>query len=146
MNNTLLLSMNQNIKADKDLKNWSILINDLILDCLIGINPAEALAPQRVRINLKCQVQIACPDDQDYHGQFVCYDHIIQSISQLTQNRHIHLVETLAEEIAQMCLQDKRINKVWCRVEKLDVYSHTASVGVEIEREQLSSTTEKRES
>lgn len=146
MNNALPLSINPSTKTDRPLKNWTILINDLIHDCLIGINPAEALVPQRVRINLKCQVQIACPNDQDYRGQFVCYDNIIQSISQLTQNRHIHLVETLAEEIAQMCLQDKRINKVWCRVEKLDVYSQAASVGVEIEREQVFSITGKKES
>jgi dihydroneopterin aldolase len=116
-------------------KTWTLLINDVVFQTYIGINPEEALARQTVRLNLRCQVSMPVPDDKNYHGQFVCYDQLIKSITSLAQSRHIHLVETLAEEIATLCLADKRMNHVWCRVEKLDVYSNATSVGVEIERE-----------
>jgi dihydroneopterin aldolase len=44
------------------------------------------------------------------------------------------LLETLAEEIAAICLQDGRVRSVRVRVEKLDIFPDAASVGVEIER------------
>ncbi len=116
-------------------KKWTIIINDVVFQTYIGINPDEALARQTVRLNLRCQVSMPVPDDQNYHGQFVCYDQLIKSITVLAQSRHIHLVETLAEEIATLCFADSRIKTVWCRVEKLDVYSNATSVGIEIERE-----------
>lgn len=125
-------------KTSKISKSWTILVNDFVFDCLIGVNPEELLAPQTVRLNLKCHVNMSVPNDQNYHGQFVCYDQLIRSITSLAQARHTHLVETLAEEIAHLCFEDSRIYKVWCRVEKLDVYSNVSSVGVEIERDRES--------
>lgn len=133
MTNTLFFPHTRSVSRVS--KTWSILINDVVFQTYIGINPEEALARQTVRLNLRCQVSMPVPDDQQYHGQFVCYDQLIKSITALAQSRHIHLVETLAEEIATLCLTDKRINHVWCRVEKLDVYSNATSVGIEIERE-----------
>lgn len=122
-------------EVTKKSKKWTIIINDLVFQSYIGINPDEALVRQSVRLNLRCQVDMTVPDDRQYHGQFVCYDQLIKSITTLAQSRHIHLVETLAEEIAQLCLADSKIMQVWCRVEKLDVYSNAVSVGIEIERE-----------
>ena len=43
-------------------------------------------------------------------------------------------VETLAEDIAAMCLEDTRVRSARVRVEKLDVFTEATSVGVEIER------------
>lgn len=134
MTNMIPFPNGRDLKVNKTSKAWGILINNLVFDCYIGINPEEALAPQAVRLNLKCQVEMPAPNDQQYHGQFVCYDQLIKSITALAQGRHTHLVESLAEDIAQLCLEDSRITSVWCRVEKLDVYSHVSSVGIEIER------------
>ena len=47
---------------------------------------------------------------------------------------HINLVETLADRIAQTCLEDRRVQSVKARIEKLDVFKEAESVGVEIER------------
>jgi dihydroneopterin aldolase len=43
-------------------------------------------------------------------------------------------VETLAEQIAALCLEDRRVRVARVRVEKLDVFVDATSVGVEIER------------
>ncbi|MBW8309853.1 MAG: dihydroneopterin aldolase [Candidatus Paracaedibacteraceae bacterium] len=134
MANMVLFPQGREAKAPKKSKTWDILINDLVFDCFIGINADEALTSQAIRLNLKCRVEMPTPDDQHYHGQFVCYDQLIRSITALARGRHTHLVETLAEDIAQLCFEDCRITKVWCRVEKLDVYSNATSVGIEIER------------
>ncbi len=49
-------------------------------------------------------------------------------------DRHINLVETPAEEIAELCLANPRVVVVRVKVEKLDVEPDAAGVDVEIER------------
>jgi dihydroneopterin aldolase len=44
------------------------------------------------------------------------------------------LVETRAEDVAAMCLEDRRVLSARVRVEKLDILEDAQSVGVEIER------------
>ena len=46
----------------------------------------------------------------------------------------MNLVETLADRIAEMCLEDQRVRTARVRIEKLDVFADAESAGVEIER------------
>ncbi|MDS4072997.1 MAG: dihydroneopterin aldolase, partial [Defluviicoccus sp.] len=90
-------------------------------------------APQRVRINL----DLAVRDDRqlgDELANVVCYEEISTAVRAIVGRRHINLVETLAEEIASMCLEDGRVRSARVRIEKLDVLPDAVSVGVEIER------------
>jgi dihydroneopterin aldolase len=110
-----------------------IFLRDMVLLCCIGVHRHEHAAPQRVRINL----DLAVRDDRELGDDLdnvVCYEQVADDIRQLVESRHIKLVETLAEKIAGVCLTDSRIRSVRVRVEKLDVFSDIASVGVEIER------------
>lgn len=110
-----------------------VFVRDLILSCQIGVHRHEQLAAQRVRIN----VDLAVRDDRDLADDLsnvVCYERITNGVRTIVGHRHIRLVETLAEEIATMCLDDVRVRSVRVRVEKLDVFPDATSVGVEIER------------
>ena len=115
---------------------YRILVRDLLLMCSIGIHPHERLAPQRVRINIDMAVFECDGDPSDDIAQVVSYEDVIAGIKHLIIAGHINLVETLAENIAGLCLTDRRVDSVRVRVEKLDVYAEAASVGVEIERRQ----------
>ena len=64
----------------------------------------------------------------------VCYEHLVSAVQELVDSGHVNLVETLAERIAGLCLDDPRVRTARVRVEKLDVFANAASVGVEIER------------
>ena len=111
-----------------------VLIRDFVLPARIGAYPHERNAPQRVRINLILFVyEEADPIDDDL-DRVVCYDRIIQGIRRIVQVGHVNLVETLAEHIAEFCLVDVRVHSLRVRVEKLDIYTDVAGVGVEIER------------
>jgi dihydroneopterin aldolase len=110
-----------------------VFVRDLVLDCRIGVHRHEHLAAQRVRINL----DLAVRDDRDLRDDLanvVCYERITDGVREIVASRHIRLVETLAEEIAAMCLKDARLRSVRVRIEKLDVFPDATSVGVEIER------------
>ena len=64
----------------------------------------------------------------------VSYEEIVNGVKALFARGHVGLVETLAEDIAVLCLEDTRVRSVRIRVEKLDVIAETESVGIEIER------------
>lgn len=109
-----------------------LFIRDMIVDVSIGVFEHEKVAPQRVRINVIAEPMIWPDASHDNIDETVSYDLIVQSILRLTQGRHIHLVETLAEDIAAACLKEK-IKTVTVRVEKLDIYP-SAVPGAEIVR------------
>lgn len=134
---TILKLINEKNQFDAaDIKSWQIHIQDLMLDCFIGIFPHEKLKKQPLKMNIKCDVEHPVPLDSDDISTIVCYDQLIQSVETLLGNRHTFLVETVCEDVANLCLQDHRIQKVWVRAEKTAVYPHVLSVGVEITREQ----------
>lgn len=110
-----------------------VFIRDLVLICRIGVHQHERVANQRVRINLDLSVEDPGPVDDDLE-KVVCYSEIMTGIRHVVGAGHVNLVETLAERIAAMCLGDRRVRAARVRIEKLDVYPETESVGIEIER------------
>jgi len=119
--------------AKKGLRH--VFVRDLVLMCRIGIYEREMNDRQRVRINLDLAVQEgSSPLDDDY-GRVVCYERIVKNVRSVVEDGHVNLVETLAERLAAICLQDPRVRVARVRVEKLDAFADAQSVGVEIERE-----------
>ena len=112
---------------------WRVFIRDLVLTSRIGVHQHERLADQRIRINLDLTVADQGPIDDDL-DKVVCYSELMTGIRHVVGSGHVNLVETLAERIAAMCLEDRRVTSARVRVEKLDVFPETDSVGVEIER------------
>lgn len=125
MNNVLPLKKPQS-------ETWRLFVRDLDVVCSIGILPFEKTTPQRVRVNLTCET-VLTPVAGDINS-VVCYDRLVTAIQSFVQNQHVDLVETVAEHICHICFEDSRVQKVWARVEKLDIYDNAAGVGVELER------------
>lgn len=109
-----------------------VFIRDLVLLCSIGVYEHEHVAPQRIRVNLDLAVRES--HHNDHIDNVVCYETVANKVRDIVAGDHTNLCETLAEEIAQSCLEDLRVNCARIRVEKLDVFEDIASVGVEIER------------
>jgi len=111
-----------------------VFIRDLMLTCLIGVHKHEQKQPQRIRINLDLAVREGSGPQDDKLSEVVCYEDVADGIRNLVSEGHVNLVETLAEQIAAMCLEDDRVRVARVRIEKLDVFEDAASAGVEIER------------
>lgn len=114
-----------------------VFIRDLVVPCSIGIYDDEKEAPQPVRLNLDLAVHESDEPLDDEHSKVVCYERIANGAKDLIRRGHINLVETLAEDLATMCLTNSRVHSVRVRVEKLDILRDATSVGVEIERLKL---------
>ncbi len=113
-----------------------VFVRDLVLWCSIGVHQYEKNETQRIRINLDLMVEekdVAEIDDRLEH--VVCYESLIESVRKVVLQEHVHLVETLVEKIANICLLDRRVRTARVSVEKLDIIKDAASVGVEIVRE-----------
>jgi len=120
-----------------------VFLRDLVLSASIGVHPHEHTQRQRVRIN----VDLAVEDDgarfmsragvgRDELSRVVDYEQVADGIRTIIAAGHVRLVETLAERIAEACLNDPRVHLARVRVEKLDIFADATSAGVEIERRQ----------
>jgi dihydroneopterin aldolase len=120
-----------------------VFLRDLVLAASIGVHPHEHAAPQRVRINVDLGVEddgarllSRKPVGRDELSRVVDYEKVAATVRTIVGARHVRLVETLAERIAEACLADRRIHLARIRVEKLDIFADATSAGVEIERRQ----------
>lgn len=120
--------------ADARRKLCHVFIRNLMVPCSIGVHRHERDAEQRVRINLDLAVTEGDRPIDDDIRNVICYEQLARGAERICNRGHVNLVETLAENIATMCLEDRRVKSVRVRVEKLDILEDAESVGVEIER------------
>jgi dihydroneopterin aldolase len=119
--------------ADATARLRHVFIRDLELLAHIGIHGHEQTKHQPVRINVDLAVEDA-EDPEDRLERVVDYESIALRIRAIVARGHINLAETLAESIAEACLEDARVKCARIRVEKLHAVPGAESAGVEIER------------
>jgi dihydroneopterin aldolase len=109
-----------------------VFMHDLVLDVEIGVYTHEKGVTQRVRFSVDVDLIPAVHALNDDIRQAFDYDTIIKGIKTIIARGHINLVETLAEEIAMLCLAHPRAQSVRVMIEKLD--KEPGAVGIEIVR------------
>ncbi len=119
---------------DENGKMGKILIRDLLLRCIIGINEFERKDKQDVIINVAIWANLAQATETDDVGKTVDYKQINKNIISLVESSKFFLLETLAEKIAEVCLKHEKVVKVKVTVEKPGALRFARSVGVEITR------------
>ncbi len=107
-----------------------VFVRDLEVMASLGIYDHEKASPQRVIINIDLEVDAAASADDV--STVVSYETVVKNIEAIIARGHINLAETLAEDIAAMCMADNRVSTATIRVEKPDIIANTRSVGVEI--------------
>ena len=114
-----------------------LFLRNMVLDAHIGVFPHEHGVTQRIRVSVCFGVEEAkCPEAYvDDLSSTVSYEPVVQLVRRIVREKHVRLVETLANQIATEVLRlDRRVRVVRVRVEKLDAFEEIESVGVEIER------------
>tara|TARA_B100001027_G_scaffold7514_1_gene4784 strand:- start:44 stop:526 length:483 start_codon:yes stop_codon:yes gene_type:complete len=115
-------------------KTYKIFIKDLKLKTLIGIHDFEKDKKQRISINIELEAEQNFKNLGDDIKKVVSYEHIVNDIKKLLKSGHIGLLETLAEQISLICFKDERTLVAKIKIEKLDVFEESKSVGIEILR------------
>ncbi len=111
-----------------------ILIQDLHVWCLIGVNEEERHRKQDIIINLELSTDLSRPGKSDRLEDAVDYRAIKKAIMAFAESSQFFLIEALAEAIAGLCLRNQAVTTVTVRVEKPGALSSARSVAVEIER------------
>jgi dihydroneopterin aldolase len=108
------------------LSNYEIYIN-------IGVHDFEKRGEQRVLINVDLFVPLVeNTPTNDSLEEVVDYDFMRQSIVERVSKGHIHLQETLCDDVAKIMLKHPRVRAVRVSTAKPDVYPDCDAVGVEI--------------
>ncbi|ABK42855.1 dihydroneopterin aldolase [Magnetococcus marinus MC-1] len=111
-------------------------IKDLLLRCIIGILEWERTTLQDVVINCTLHVDLRSAGLSDDIADTVNYKALNKNIIQLVEGSAFFLVEAMAEAIAELCLQDRRVKQCEVTVEKPGALRFARSVGVTVVRGQ----------
>ena len=111
-----------------------ILIKDLLVRAIIGVNPEERREKQDVLINIAMFADLKKAGQSDSIEDTVDYHKIKKEVLRFTENSRFMLAEALAEAIAGICLSDERVKAVRITVEKPAALRFARSAGVEIFR------------
>ena len=111
-----------------------IQIKDLQLRTIIGINDEERRNRQDVLINLILFADTRRAGLSDDINDAVNYRTITKRIIALVEESRFYLVEKMAAEIADLCLEYTQVERVRVSLEKPGALLFARSVGITIER------------
>ena len=108
------------------LRNYEVWIN-------IGVHDYEKRGEQRVLINVDLYIPLAVstPKEDDLE-EVVDYDFIRSTIASRVGKGHIHLQETLCDDVLGMMLRHPHVRAARVSTEKPDVYPDCDGVGCEV--------------
>jgi 7,8-dihydroneopterin aldolase/epimerase/oxygenase len=112
----------------------AIVIRDLRVEALIGIHQRERHVAQTVSIDLEIGIPGAAVFQSDKVGDTIDYEQVALKIRALAASGHFRLVETLAERIARLLLDEFRAPWVKVSAAKIGILANAKFVGVTIER------------
>lgn len=112
-----------------------LIIKDLLVRGIIGLNDWERTNPQDILINIEIKADLKQAGHTDDINHSVNYRTIAKQVIAHAETAQRLTVEALAEDIARICLAQPGTRAAKVRVEKPGAVRFAASVGVEIKRE-----------
>lgn len=108
------------------LRNYEFLMN-------IGVHEFEKKGEQRILIDVDLYILLnESKPNNDLLDEVVDYDFIRTTIAERIAKGHIHLQETLCDDLAERMLIHPKVHAVRIATQKPDVYPDCDGVGVEI--------------
>jgi dihydroneopterin aldolase len=111
-----------------------IAIRDLRVDVLIGIHKRERFVPQSVSVDLDIGIPGTKVFSTDKVADTIDYEQVSIRIKELGASQHFRLVETFADRIARLLLEDFKAPWVKVTASKIGILPNAKFVGVSIER------------
>lgn len=111
-----------------------IIVQDLRVHATVGVNRWEQAAPQTVALDLQIAVDAATAAAGDRLSDTVDYKRVSRDIVGLAASRPFQLIETLAEAIASLILNEHGAQWVKVTARKPWALRNARDVGVVIER------------
>lgn len=112
----------------------TIFIRELRIETVVGIYDWERRIKQLVSLDLDMHADIRRAANSDRIEDTLDYKAVAKRVTQFVSEQQFQLVETLAEKIAALILDEFQVKGVKVTVHKPGAVSGSKSVGVTIER------------
>ncbi len=111
-----------------------IFIRDLALRCIIGIYPEERREKQDLVINVEMHADLRKAGITDDLADTVDYKAVKKAILRLVEGSRFQLIESLAERIAAIALEQEKVRQVVVTIDKPGALRFAKASAVEITR------------
>ena len=111
-----------------------VIIKNLLVRGIIGVNDWERKRPQDILINITLFTDTRRAAETDDINDCVNYSTVSKKVQAHAETAERLTVEALANDLAEICLEEKDVQKVVVHIEKPGAVRFAESVGVEIER------------
>jgi FolB domain-containing protein len=112
-----------------------VFIKDLRVRGILGIHDWERVIPREIIINATLFTDTRRAGHSDDIADCVDYSAMAKKIRAHAESAARMTVEALANDLADLCLEEPQVRKAIVRVDKPGAVPDAASVGVEVERE-----------
>ena len=113
--------------------NGEILIENLVVNCIIGILSHERATPQRLVLDVVLETDFSAAASSDRVDDTVNYAQISAQISELAITRQFQLVETLVAEVCQHIIANHaQVTRVTVTARKPDIMPGELTVGARL--------------
>ena len=118
-----------------ELKSDEIFIDSLECFTVIGINDWEKKTKQLVVIDISIFILQIPNNNKDLITETIDYKNLSYKIKDFVEKSNFDLIETLAKEIALLCLKVEKVIKATVKVNKPHALKISKNVGVIVSRE-----------
>lgn len=112
----------------------TVIIRDLLVRGIIGVNDWEREKKQDIVINLSLSVDARAAGESDDVADVLNYRTLTKRVIAHVETAEPYLVEALAHQIARIAIVDFGAAQAKVRVEKPGALRYARSVGIEVER------------
>ena len=109
-------------------------VRDLLVRCIVGINPEERVKKQDVIINLTLFGDLRRAGQSDDIEDAINYKTLTKRVLDHVEESEYFLVEKMAHKIAEIAVMEFGIQRAIVSVEKPGALRFARSVGVVVER------------
>jgi len=110
-----------------------VFLRDYAVHIDIGVHDFEKQGAQRVLINVDLYVPLIVSTPlADELDEVLDYDFIRRTVAERVSRGHVHLQETLADDVLKLMLAHPKVRAARVSTSKPDVYPDCAEVGVEV--------------
>ncbi len=113
-----------------------IFLNDMKVETIVGIWDWERKVKQIVSIDIEMAADIKKAALTDNIQDTLDYKAVAKHIRRFVEESNFHLVETLAEKIAEIIITEHKVSWVRIKINKPGAIRGSKGVGVIIERNQ----------
>lgn len=111
-----------------------IIIRDIAVQCIIGVHPEERESYQRLLIRLELEADLMPGIENDNILDTLNYQAVCEEVASFVTASRFWLIESLAGQIANKCLEFPRVLTATVTVDKPEALPGTSGVSVCISR------------